>query len=213
MARRKRPVKKGKGFGIEKMADDVRDAAINALRNAAKEVINDLAAISPDWSGEFRESWFVETADGKRGVRAGGENGKYTLANIPQIKVQGRDARGRFTSSLPVSKGKIELFINNASPYARVAMDLEPYEYPNLAEGETLPSPKGSIVSRGYRPKGGMRGEVYEPGFGDDANPPNRSTAPLDWYTTYMEGGAFTAAFNKGAKAGFLVPVNRPRFN
>lgn len=200
MAKRKRPMKKGKGFGIEKMADDVRDAAINALRNAAKEVVNDLASIGPNWSGEFRQDWYVATKDGKRGAQARGEDGRYTLFNIPQIKVQGRDARGRFTSSLPASTGKIELFINNASPYARVAMDLEPgdFSYPGF-------EPNGQVVARGTR-QDNIRGKVE--GSGN-----NRSTAPLDWYSTYMEGGAFTAAFNKGAKAGFLVPTNRPRFN
>ena len=200
MARRKKPVKKGKGFGIEKMADDVRDAAINALRNAAKEVINDLAAISPDWSGEFRESWFVETADGKRG-KEGGEGGKYSLFNIPQLKVQGRNAKGQFTAARPISTGKIELFIGNSSPYAQEAMDLIPgnFRYPGF-------EPKGQVVARGKR-QDNIRGKI-EQGRGN-----NRSTAPLDWYTTYMEGGAFTAAFNKGAKAGFLVPANRPRFN
>ena len=200
MARRKRPVKKGKGFGIEKMADDVRDAAINALRNAAKEVINDLAAISPDWSGEFKESWFVETADGKRG-REGGEGGRYSLFNIPQLKVQGRNAKGQFTAAKPISTGKIELFIGNSSPYAQEAMDLIPgsFRYPGF-------EPKGQVVTKGKR-QDNIRGKI------DQGRGNNRSTASLDWYTTYMEGGAFTAAFNKGAKAGFLVPVNRPRFN
>ena len=200
MARRKRPVKKGKGFGIEKMADDVRDAAINALRNAAKEVINDLAAISPDWSGEFKESWFVETADGKRG-KEGGEGGKYSLFNIPQLKVQGRNAKGQFTAAKPISAGKIELFIGNSSPYAQEAMDLIPgsFRYPGF-------EPKGQVVAKGKR-QDNIRGKI------DQGRGNNRSTASLDWYTTYMEGGAFTAAFNKGAKAGFLVPVNRPRFN
>ena len=200
MARRKRPVKKGKGFGIEKMADDVRDAAIDALRNAAKEVINDLAAISPDWSGEFKESWFVETADGKRG-KEGGEGGKYSLFNIPQLKVQGRNAKGQFTAARPVSAGKIELFIGNSSPYAQEAMDLIPgnFRYPGF-------EPKGQVVAKGKR-QDSIRGKI------DQGRGNNRSTASLDWYTTYMEGGAFTAAFNKGAKAGFLVPTNRPRFN
>ena len=80
-------------------------------------------------------------------------------------------------------------------------MDLIPgnFVYPGF-------EPKGQVVARGKR-QDNIRGKI-EQGRGN-----NRSTAPLDWYTTYMEGGAFTAAFNKGAKAGFLVPVNRPRFN
>jgi hypothetical protein len=208
---RRRPTRKtGKGFGIEAISDDARRAAINALRNAAKEVLNDLSSIGPNWSGRFKQNWYVETANGTRG-KAGGEPGRYNLFNIPQLLTQGRDARGRFTSALPASKGKIELFIGNSSPYARQAMDLEPYEYPNLPKGKRLPPPKGPIYEDGYRPAGGMRGEIEPQGFGDDARPPHRSTAPLDWYSTYTEGGAFRAAFNKGAKAGFLEPVNKPR--
>ena len=210
MARRI-PRKKGKGFGLERISDDIRAAANQALRNAAKDVLNDLADKSPNWSGVFRGSWYVETSDGKRGVKSGSD-GKYNLFNIPQLNVQGRGAGGRFTS-VPASRGKIELFIGNSAPYATQAMDLEPYEYPQLEKGQSLPPPKGSIYEHGYRPEGGMRGDVVPAGFGDGANPPNRSTAPLDWYSTYMNGGAFRAAFDKGARAGFLEPVNRPRFN
>lgn len=197
---KRRPAKKaGKGFGVEKMSDDMRKAAINALRNAAKDVLNDLSSIGPNWSGDFKQNWYVETASGQRG-KVGGEPGRYNLFNIPQLLTQGRDARGRFTSVLPASTGKIELFIGNDSPYATQAMDLEPgdFFYPGF-------EPAGEEEPRGER-KDRIRGKLKRPGG-------NRSTAPLDWYSTYMEGGAFKAAFNKGAKAGFLEARNRPRFN
>lgn len=211
MARRA-PRRAGKGFGndLRNLAPDVRKAAFNALRNAAKEVLNDLGAISPNWGGTFRESWYVETPDGKRGVKRTGENAKYNLFNIPQLGTQSRTARGRFGPVVPPTN-KVQLFIGNSAPHATQAMDLEPYEYPNLPKGERLPPPKGRIYEMGVRPAGGMRGDVEPLGFGDDRPPPNRSTAPLDWYSTYMGGGAFTAAFNKGAKAGFLEARNRPR--
>jgi len=201
MARRRKPTKKGKGFGLEKMSDEIREAAVTALRNAAKEVLNDLAAIGPDWSGEFKQHWYVETADGKKGVRPGGEGGKYNLFNIPLLKTQGRNARGQFTSSKMADTGKVELFIGNSSSYAQEAMDLIPgrFRYPGS-------EPQGQIVAKGKR-QDNIRGKIKE-GRGS-----NRSTAELDWFSTYMEGGAFAAAFNKGAKAGFLVPVNKTGFN
>ena len=116
---RRRPVRKaGKGFGIEAISDDVRRAAVTALRNAAKDVLNDLSSIGPNWSGDFKQNWYVETANGQRG-KTGGEPGRYNLFNIPRLLTQSRDARGRFTSVLPASKGKIELFIGNSSPYAQ----------------------------------------------------------------------------------------------
>jgi len=200
MAKRKVVRKKGKGFGVEKMSDDALNAAIDALRNAAKEVLNDLGAASPNWSGRFRQSWYVETSDGKRGVKPAGENGKYNLFNIPTLKTQGRNEKGQFMRAAPISRGKIELFIGNDSPYAQEAMDLIPgnFAYPGF-------EPEGPVVARGER-QDGIRGKLRRGGS-------NRITAPLDWYTTYMEGGAFAAAFNKGAKAGFLEARNRPRFN
>jgi hypothetical protein len=195
MARRA-PRRAGKGNDLRNLAPDVRRIAVDALRNAAKEVLNDLGEISPNWGGAFRESWYVETADGKRGVRPTGENGKYSLFNIPQLNVRGRDVRGRFTSAPPTSK--TQLFIGNSAPYAQEAMDLIPgdFEYPGF-------EPAGQEQPRGAR-QNGIRGDLRAPGK-------NRSTAPLDWYSTYMGGGAFTAAFNKGAKAGFLEARNRPR--
>lgn len=206
MARRKKPAKKGGGLGIAKMADDVRDAAINALRNAAKEVVNDLAAIGPAWSGEFRQDWYVETADGKRGVKAGGEDGKYNLFNIPQLKVQGRDARGRFTAAKPISADKIELFIGNSSPYAQEAMDLIPGKFIRQEDG-----PIKEPVAVGKR-FGKFRGNVKEMSTEEileSGKRPAILTAQKDWYTNYMEGGAFKAAFQKGAKAGFIRPANQ----
>lgn len=197
---RKLARRKGKGFGIERMSDDIRSAAIDALRNAAKEVLNDLAVAGPNWGGNFRDDWYVETSSGSGASKIGGQNGRYSLFNIPQLKVQTRDARGRFASALPASRGKIELLIGNRSFYAQEAMDLIPgnFVYPGF-------EPAGEEQPRGAR-QDGIRGKLKAPGG-------NRSTAPLNWYATYMEGGAFNAAFNKGAKAGFLTPTNRPRFN
>jgi hypothetical protein len=180
------------------MPEDIANAAINALREAAKEVINDLAEISPNWSGDFRESWYVETAEGRRGVKPTGEGGRYNLFNIPLLKVQGRNKKGQFTSGIPANIGKLELFIGNSSPYAQEAMDLIPgvFVYPGF-------EPAGEEEPRGER-QGNIRGDLQGRGG-------NRSTAPLHWYSTYMEGGAFSAAFRKGAKAGFIIPVNRPQ--
>ena len=206
MAKRRKSMKKGKGFGLEKMSDEIRDAAFTALRNAAKEVVNDLAAISPAWGGDFRDSWYVETADGKRGARPGGKDGKYNLFNIPLLKTQGRNARGRFTSSLPTSGNKVELLIGNSSPYAQEAMDLIPGKFIRQEE-----DPIKTPVAIGRR-VGRYRGDVEEmstDAIVESGKRPAMSTAEKGWYSNYMEGGEFKAAIKKGAKAGFLIPVNK----
>ena len=194
MARR-RASRRGGRNDISRMSEDIKAAAVSALRNSAKEVLNGLGAESPNWKGEFRNQWYVETANGQRGVKARGEDGRYNLFNIPLLKIQGRDARGRFTSTSPSSVGRIELLIGNSSPYAQEAMDL----IPGMFEADQ--PPKGQIVARGKRQRG-IRGDI-KPGKGN-----NRSTAPLHWYDTYMGGGAFAAAFKRGARAGFIRPVN-----
>jgi hypothetical protein len=197
MARRI-PRKAGKGFdgSLRNMPDDIRKIAFEALRNAAKEVLNDLGQASPNWSGSFRNRWHVQTADGKQAARVGGQDGKYNLFNIPQLNTQGRNARGQFTSTPPTSRAT--LFIGNSSSYATQAMDLElgDFIYPGF-------EPAGKEQPRGAR-QNGIRGDLRAPGK-------NRSTAPLDWYSTYMNGGQFRAAFNRGAKAGFLEARNKPR--
>ena len=193
MARRIPGRKKGgnKKSDISQMSSDITSAAVDALRNAAKEVLNDLSAASPNWSGDFRNSLYVETSDGARGTKPAGDGGNYNLFNIPLLKVQGRDVKGRFTKAVPISNKKIELLIGNNSPYAQEAMDLIPgnFFYPGF-------DPAGEVVARGKR-QDGIRGKLE--GRGN-----NRITAPLHWYSTYMEGGAFAAAIKKGAKAGFI---------
>lgn len=183
--------RQGKGFknSLRGITDDALKAAVAGLRNAAKEVLNDLVEASPEWRGGFKESWYVEADNGTRGVRQGTVGSGYQLWNIPLIPLE------------TARKGKIELRIGNSAPYATQAMDLEPgtFYYPGV-------EPKKPVVLSGAR-QDGIRGKIKQ-GEGN-----NRATAPLNWYATYMEGGAFRAACAKGFNAGFLQPVNRPRFN
>jgi hypothetical protein len=175
---------------IAQMPGDIREAIVSSLRNAAKETVNGLASAGPDWSGDFKNTWHVTTSDGKSSAKIGGESGVYNLFNIPLLKTQSRNLGGRFTTFLPTKLDGLELLIGNSSFYATQAMDLEPGEffYPGF-------EPKGQEEPRGRRVNR-IRGNLKKPGA-------NRSTAPFNWYATYMEGGAFAAAFTKGARAGF----------
>jgi hypothetical protein len=188
------------------MSEDIQKAAISALRNAAKEVLNDLAEAGPAWSGEFRDSWYVETTDGERGVKVGGDDGKYNLFNIPLLSKQGRSARGQFTKARPPSNiGSIELLIGNFSPYAQEAMDLIPGKFIRQ-ESDPIKAPVDVGVRFG-KFRGDVRSlsteEILERG-----KKPSFSTAEPKWYDTYMGGGAFSAAVKRGARAGFIRPVN-----
>ena len=65
-------------------------------------------------------------------------------------------------------------------------------------EGEFkgIGNPAGDVVATGSRPTPGRRGDVS--GDGDA-----RSTAPLDWYTTYLNGGGITKALQDGVTFAF----------
>lgn len=186
-----------------RLISDFKRRANVALRAAAVEVLNDLTDISPAWSGDFRNSWYVESSDGTRAARNPGDEFfgaseyGYNLFNVPNIKE---------------SKGPIKLSIGNSAPYATIAMDLEGsqegFEYPGYEPIKKLEDP--SAVQRGTR-ESAVRGDIT---LGKGSN---RRTAPLDWYTTYMEAGGFDKSFKNGCKLGFkrrgaggVTPADRP---
>ena len=68
--------------------------------------------------------------------------------------------------------------MSNFSPYADEARDLVEGYFEDPGTTPLKEYDRGTRVS-------GYRGDLV----GDDEGP-NRSTAPLDWYTTYLRGGA-----------------------
>lgn len=145
-------------------------------RSAAKEIMNGLADAGPAWSGEFRDSWVAYAAAG--GV--GGGAYPYKLSDIPQLPLTKREARR-----------VVKFTIENVAPHKLIALDIadvprEEFRYPGFP-------PEGDIVARGTRPDTGKRGEVS--GSGDA-----RSTAPLDWYPLFVQGGKMQKALQRGVR-------------
>jgi hypothetical protein len=149
----------------------------NAARRSAKEIMNGLADAGPEWSGEFKDSW-VAFAPGS-GVGSGSY--PYKLSDIPKLPATKREATR-----------KTKFVIQNIAPHAAIAMDLvdvprEEFRFPGQG-------PQGEIVARGTRPDNGKRGEVSS--GGGDA----RSTAPLNWYPLYVQGGKMQKALERGVR-------------
>jgi hypothetical protein len=162
------------------LRDLERDAynwANNLARSAAKEIMNGLADAGPNWSGEFQDSWVASAA-------SGGSSGgayPYTLSDIPKLPATKRETQ-RVT----------KFVIQNLAPHAAIALDLvdvprEQFRYPGF-------SPQGDVVARGNRPENGKRGAI-EPGTGNA-----RSTAPLDWYPLFADGGKMQKALERGVR-------------
>lgn len=149
----------------------------SAARNAAKEIMNDLAEAGPEWSGEFKDSWVAHAPGGG----SGGGAYPYGLRDIPKLPATKREAQR-----------KTKFIIENVADHAAIAMDLvdvprEEFQFPGQG-------PQGEIVARGTRPDNGKRGEVNAGGGNA------RSTAPLFWYQTFTQGGKMQKALERGVR-------------
>lgn len=187
MARRSKGVTYGKSGGFGNIAAEAKAVVIKAARVGVVRVLNELSEEGPGWSGEFRDSWYVKSRIGAA-AQTGGKEGVYSLFNIPGLK-PARGPGGRFQKAT-FSGNQVTFSIGNSAPHAEEAMDLIPgvFFYPGF---EPL-----KPATRGLR-YGDLRGEV-DPGSGD-----NRTTAPLDWFTTYMNAGQFQADLQRGVRLGF----------
>ena len=161
------------------LRDLERDAykwANNLARNAAKEIMNGLAEAGPEWSGEFKNSWVADSP--AAGQSTGGY--PYSLRDIPQLPLTKKEVMRR-----------TKFVVRNTAEHAAIAMDLadvprEEFTYPGTP-------PKGTVVARGSRPDVGKRGDVSGTGK-------SSSTAPLDWYANYTQGGKMQKALERGIK-------------
>ena len=171
-----------------RLTDDIIDDINNGMRNAALDIINELAELGPNWDGNFIDEWIAIPL----GKGASGESGgvyPYKIDDIPTLAIDKKEA------------GRVKVFeIVNKSDYAPYALDLVQGRFsPHFAVKAT---PNKAPVETGKRDntRETFRGELTsEPGQG-------QSTAELDWYNTYTGGGGIgknmQAGFNKGINFG-----------
>lgn len=133
------------------------------LGRSAEAVVKDLQVKGPIWSGRFSNSW--EISSPSRTIAGDGQADLPVPLRAPvllpdEIKFQ----------------PEVKYRIRNTAPYADVALDLREgtFRYPGY-------EPQKAAV-QGVR-NSGIRGDVSNTGVG-----PNRSTAELDWYSTYIQG-------------------------
>jgi len=136
-----------------------------APAKAAEKVVADLQKLGPVWSGQFSNSWAIASAS--RQTQGTGAPGQPRSLSAPLLS--GREL---------LFKPEIKYTIFNTADYAAIAQDLEPGVFKKIGRPlkPTLPGQPG-IRSNG------IRGSVG-PGSGGA-----ESTAPLDWFTTYVNGG------------------------
>jgi hypothetical protein len=148
----------------EKLESGFLAPFILGVAQSAQAVVKDLQELGPAWSGTFSNSW--EIASASRVTSGTGATGAPQRLLAPILTVD----EFKF-------KPELKYYIANKAPHADVALDLveSSYRYPGF---EPI-----KIAQRGKRISG-IRGDLSV-GSG-----PNRRTAPLDWYTTYVRGGS-----------------------
>ena len=165
---------------ISQLNRDIRRKTQSVSRHAAAKIMNDLAEAGPNWSGRFKNSWVADAPGAAVGKKA---NYPYKISDVAKLK----------DTVAAVNKNP-KLFIYNTTPYALYAMDLK--------EGKFYPKnePKGKVVKEGSRPLNesgkGIRGDLSGQGR-------SRSTAELDWFLTYIDGGGLQKSLEAGVKIGF----------
>jgi len=158
---------------IRELGVEVRQLINEVSRVAAVNIMNDLAKAGPEWTGKFQDSWIaVPVGTGASGSTGGGY--PYTLNDVPKLSTSIKET------------ARVKKFeIVNTQPYAAYALDLEEGVFRAIGD------PAGEVVATGSRPVPGFRGDVT--GEGD-----SRSTAPLFWYTSYLNGGGMAKALQDG---------------
>ena len=172
-----------------KFTREIGEIANELARHVAVEVMNDLAEKGPEWDGTFKDSWIAIPAGGGASGSAGGGY-PYTIDNVPKLSTKLTDMRRatKFT-------------IENIQPYAPYALDLQEGRFnpPNFPRPDKGRVPKGKVVKAGVRDGSGptLRGDITASADGE-----SQITAELDWYRTYVKGGAMKKATVRGVKVG-----------
>jgi hypothetical protein len=160
--------------------------AVNLLykgrARAAEQVVAELQELGPRWSGKFSNSWRISTPTG---TTAGGTGQEGNPVPVKAPELSGADVRTKLFGS--------PFRVDNTASYADVATDLATGDFENPGKPALKP------VSRGNRTKG-IRGEPWPVPGTRGTQGPNRATAPLDWFTTYVDGGSLDKAIEKAMR-------------
>jgi len=171
----------------------------------AKRTIKELQQEGPSWTGQFSNSYQIETPDG-RVYKGDGQPGEPRPIKLPIGLLTGRQ---NVQGSAPL-KDRAVTTISNFHEYAAVATDVEeglyyrPTERPTTALGRRKfregdggrPRTESSFnAETGVKTGTSMQLKSFRGLIG--GGPENRessATADLDWYASYVEGGALDRA-------------------
>jgi len=145
---------------------------------AAQRVIRELQEEGPSWTGQFSNSWQVETLDG-RSFKGDGGRGEPRRINIPLLT-------GRQALKAGFGKDRVVYIVSNFSPWAGEATDLIESKF-----SRPTPQPETQLGLSKWERSGQKRPverhpryDIFGGGDGDASR-----TAAKDWFTKYVTGG------------------------
>lgn len=180
---------------LSELGRDARYRINLAVRKAAVEIMNDLAEAGPVYTGEVRDSWIaIPVGSGARGRVGGGY--PYTLSQVPQLSTTVKEL-GR----------KVKFTIENTATHAEYALDLAEGVFIKPEYERDSPMP-GNVLEVGARRNPSLRGDIDIGGSTSSGRAGRaESSAPLDWYVNYLDGGGLQDALSRGVRLGFSSTV------
>ena len=152
---------------------------IVGLARTAQGIVKELQERGPAWSGEFANSWEIASAS-KVSSGSGATGAPQPLLAPP------------LTPNEFKFKPEIKYYIANKAPHADYALDLREGRFsPPTNQVERDPAAaSGKAIRTGSRPSSAhKRGDLSGNGEGNAT-----SSADLDWYATYVQGGQLDKA-------------------
>lgn len=143
---------------------------------AAHRTVRELQQEGPSWTGQFSNSWQIETPDG-RSFKGSGSPGEPQPLPIPALT-------GRQAVKAGFAKDRVVFTISNFSPWAGEAVDFVDNYY-----WRPTPEPQTSLGKKKWEQSGRKRPTEKHRRFDiySETDPGNASrTADQDWFTTYV---------------------------
>lgn len=179
-----------KGFwqgGVNLLQELDRIAATtiyNGPKSAAERAVRELQQAGPSWTGQFSNSWQIETPLST--TKGTGQPGEPAPIYTPPLT-------GRQVTKSLLSTDKVVFRISNFSPYTAEATDQVQSTFQRPPDA---PVPQTQLGLRKWqesdttRLRNTYRGQIN----GGRPNGSASRTAALDWFTTYASGGALNKA-------------------
>jgi hypothetical protein len=171
-----------KGFwqgGVNLLQELDRVAATtvyNGPKAAAERVVRELQQDGPNWSGQFSNSWQIQTPTVlKKGT---GQPGEPVPVTTPPLT-------GQQVVKSFLTKDSVVFTISNFAPHALEAIDAVQHDRQYYARRKTA-TPQTSLGLSKWEVFGPRAAASYRGQTGGGSQGGNSSrTAPLDWFSTY----------------------------